>query len=809
MIEESIRYIKIPKLDSNDNDISATLNNLTTIIVPLNSTSETKQFNVLARTEFETYYLFNVTADDQDIPTGDKTKIEEYIFSGSMNTGSFEVIKAFNSILYVNMPVQTVIEDNLNFSGDGIYLPDMDIFNPSITGSSVVIENVYNINTLPQKDLTAKLQGFVSCQNPNGGLSISIRRYQSDGLPYPGDIAVFTTSDTATLPIDISGTIPAADITPGDYIAVQLKLEAPQFSGFRKAQFHSGTKLLIGSSVTPQNDTVIIVEPYLVERFQGTNCDVLQGMVLGERPNPFLQDIDYSTSQNIPVNVEALISGSATRATVPESFYTQKSSIIPRYLGTKNQSRKINIWNSSSFNIGNYGNTSPIEVDNINIFEFAWGGGTTPEILGWGGMKMSNILQVNTTSSVRIINKTKEAELKLYDDYRYQSTSYPVMEQYRKTSDLGPDVSIRTISQSGNPLFVWQVSQSRGEFYTTLNNVVPANTNIQIGSYGINQSPTPIIPVSTKIAALGFSVPSKSNFMITSSYDQGPTSSQLSYDDNGNLITNDYLVPLLSGSWATVRSSQPHLMITTWNSNISRVKRNQDGFYQAGSFVKLTYKKFLNQINADLTNGDRWFITIFQELESAGTTGDLDDALLTGSTLVPFNVGYDEKDENGNYPYPLASKGVYEIVGTDPSFNPVYDMDPVFLIIHPPIKFVVPSSSFFCVPDGLPPFPSNATTCGSNTYKVYETNALGPYKQINIGKSESTTNNQHPGSPTNGLGMLMWKAVGKGQLTGEDYVLIQDEISGVGQGYFSTEFLPEEINDNIIQITKEFGSNKT
>ena len=136
-------------------------------------------------------------------------------------------------------------------------------------------------------------------------------------------------------------------------------------------------------------------------------------------------------------------------------------------------------------------------------------------------------------------------------------------------------------------------------------------------------------------------------------------------------------------------------------------------------------------------------------------------------------------------------------------------MDPVFLIIHPPIKFVVPSSSFFCVPDGLPPFPSNATTCGSNTYKVYETNALGPYKQINIGKSESTTNNQHPGSPTNGLGMLMWKAVGKGQLTGEDYVLIQDEISGVGQGYFSTEFLPEEINDNIIQITKEFGSNKT
>jgi len=768
----AIKYIKISKIDGNGLDLTSTLESLTKIILPLSTGSQI--FNVLTSNEYADYFLFGVQApNNDDIPTVDKDLVEEYIFTGSMDTSAYTVSQTYpyNPVRPgVIIPVATVDEDNMNFATSGSWRETFQSpFEP--------VNNLYYIPTLPQKDLTVKLQGtLTTIASVNQPVVIQVRAYrQNQGSVNDNLIIEYSTQDTATGPINLQGTLQKEYLRPGSFIAVTINGDGGQ-SGLRTVQFGAGTKLLIGSAIDTPNPTSLIIEPFLTSKFKNSNCDVLQGEVEGERPNPFLQDVDYSTSQTTPVNVISLISGSATRATVPESFYTQLTSITPRYLGTKNQSEKINVWNSSSFNIGNYGNTSPIEMDSINIFEFAWGGGTTPEILGWGGMKMSNILQVNTTSSVRVINKTSGIEEKLYDDYRFETISQPSMFSYRASSDpLDPVPTIRTIPQNNPslPLYVWQVSQSRGEFYTTLNNVVPINTKIQIGSYGINQADNPIIPPSTKIAALGFAAPGKSSYIFTSSYDDGIVTGD-------NPTASNPLVKFISGSYGVIKSNQPHLMILNWNNDISKVKKNQDGYYQAGTTTKLTTTKVINNINAGLTNGDRWFVTIYRELNSAGSTGTLEDALTKGENLVPFNYGYDQKDENGNYPYPLASRGVYELVGTDPSFNSAYDMNPVFFILHPPIKFGIES--------------------GSSGQSI---------NQINIGDSLSTENNQYPNSPTNGLGMLLWKAVGKGQLTGEDYVLIQDPIGGVGQGYFTTEFITEEIQNNIEKITKEFGSNKT
>ena len=80
---------------------------------------------------------------------------------------------------------------------------------------------------------------------------------------------------------------------------------------------------------------------------------------------------------------------------------------------------------------------------------------------------------------------------------------------------------------------------------------------------------------------------------------------------------------------------------------------------------------------------------------------------------------------------------------------------------------------------------------------------------MNIGTSITTYNNQYKDSEANGLGAFVWLAVGKEQVTGEEYVVIQDELKGVGPGYFADKFTPKEITDNIESITKEFGSNKT
>ena len=53
------------------------------------------------------------------------------------------------------------------------------------------------------------------------------------------------------------------------------------------------------------------------------------------RPNSFLMDVDYLNSPTVPVNQKAIIRGTAKKAQVPDSNYTSKQVITPRYLGSK------------------------------------------------------------------------------------------------------------------------------------------------------------------------------------------------------------------------------------------------------------------------------------------------------------------------------------------------------------------------------------------------------------------------------------------------------------------------------------------
>ena len=57
--------------------------------------------------------------------------------------------------------------------------------------------------------------------------------------------------------------------------------------------------------------------------------------------NTYVQVVEYDNGP-IPSNIEPIISQSAVKARVPNSFYTQKSNINPRYLGSTLQSANYN-----------------------------------------------------------------------------------------------------------------------------------------------------------------------------------------------------------------------------------------------------------------------------------------------------------------------------------------------------------------------------------------------------------------------------------------------------------------------------------
>ena len=80
------------------------------------------------------------------------------------------------------------------------------------------------------------------------------------------------------------------------------------------------------------------------------DCQPLLNNYTIPRFNPYLMDIDYNyqgdtiyfSSSLAPVNFTQILSGSAVRANVPVSNYTQFSSISPRYLGAKSTSQELN-----------------------------------------------------------------------------------------------------------------------------------------------------------------------------------------------------------------------------------------------------------------------------------------------------------------------------------------------------------------------------------------------------------------------------------------------------------------------------------
>jgi hypothetical protein len=171
------------------------------------------------------------------------------------------------------------------------------------------------------------------------------------------------------------------------------------------------------SDPTPYSNQLLVLSPKVSDAtgpFQNNDYNAIINNAIENRLNSKIQEVDYATSQNIPVNIQAILSGSAYPASVPDSNYTSLWWNEPRYLGSKNTTDNLNSTSlTQSFVVQDYQNDDigattlgqpSIDLFNTNIYEFAWGGGTYPQIATGGALKLSQILNVNTTSSVATIS---------------------------------------------------------------------------------------------------------------------------------------------------------------------------------------------------------------------------------------------------------------------------------------------------------------------------------------------------------------------------------------------------------------------
>ena len=220
------------------------------------------------------------------------------------------------------------------------------------------------------------------------------------------------------------------------------------------------------SDPQPYSNQILVLSPRISDAtgpFQNNDYNAVINNAIENRLNSKIQVADYSTNQNIPINILAILSGSATRAAIPDSNYTSLWWDEIRYLGSKNTTDNFNTSSiSASLNVQGYQNASIgattlgyASVNNLDatILEFNWGGGTYPEIYQGGALSLNQSLLVGADKDAIGKFSTTEPGFIEAVSLTFPINSLPVFNQYTTNAAttagarvLGYDFSVPSIS---------------------------------------------------------------------------------------------------------------------------------------------------------------------------------------------------------------------------------------------------------------------------------------------------------------------------------------------------------------------------
>ena len=615
-----IQYIKIARIDKNGIDNTTALETLSTLVLP--SGSSFTEYKILSKTRYQNYFLYYVQPPDRNNIPNEITSSLNYDLTGSLGgTTLFDL-----GVGGVAFPIPTTTATGSSSSF---------LYNSS--------QQKIQLLTYPQKDLHLKTNSFFVTSSDNG---VFVELYRADSSLSPSSIVRLTNNTQINAggfkgPFTREATITGS--LTGDVFFLGATANSFPISGgpFIKVGVVDGSKLepmnlFVTSSAATGDALRTIIEPNFTSKFFDEDCDVLQNNATQGIPNNLLQKVDYSTDAMNPVNFEALISGTAETVDIPQSHFEISSILNPTYNKSIVQSDDVNLFKyyripkltdfGDPINAGNIGQTPSVSSLDTTIYEFEWGGGTSPLILGYGAVKMGRLLSVSSPEQISTINPS--------DGLRDEIIT----------------VSHVPSSEWTNYGLTGSFTQSRGNYYQILNGNNPVNSRISMYQYGTTAGTTPVLPNTTKIATTEFGVPLIANFMATSSQIGVP-------GVYGNLTNgNDFF---------TLKHNQP----------LSIVKEG----YVPGATIPITSSNptgssVANSILPSLNKGERWFVTFYRNFEVGFENQNLNPYIPTV---------YSQTDGNGNFVNALASRGVYEIKG-------IYEDSPTAgaarFYVHPKIE---------------------------------------------------------------------------------------------------------------------------
>ena len=374
-------YAKISKFDINGNDNTPVISQITTF--KLISTSGTEyDIAVNSISEFPTYYLLSIPPQWQ--PTFDNY-IVDYEVSASLNTLTLN-----NGTSSINYLTASYNPNNFYYSSSGKYIPSRV---PNVKVDFTMSMDVTALTT------TVEFQQFAAISGSEFGAT-TINSIHSI---IPGGTTqniIFTGSLNPKISPAGFG-LPASARSIGNGVGIYfLSLNADDYYTGDLVINNMELNIVQTTAVDAADNDQIIFEPYITENnFYNSDYNPLLNNAEVARLSGIYQDIDYSAGMNEPVNLDLLLSGNALKAPVQDSNYSTRRHILPRYIGSKNSSLRLNEWTVSDLNFGTFGKTPSIDSKKTSVAycEVGYIGGYSPDLMNSSGATIKYIINQDGT----------------------------------------------------------------------------------------------------------------------------------------------------------------------------------------------------------------------------------------------------------------------------------------------------------------------------------------------------------------------------------------------------------------------------
>jgi hypothetical protein len=617
--QQGVTYIKINRIDNEGNDNTLTLQGLTNIRIKYSDIG-VKDYPIYTIAEYPNYYLYQLYTTDVTSSTD-------------------------NSILNYTLNVTT---GSQTFGGTGLFFSDFPIgnINTDSTGYYNSTTSVYTFLNTSNIPITFSFSSSDSPVIPEFPTTYILQSNLRGGLAF---------ADSLNLPLTYSGYFQTGE---------QIYIRYGNLFGFTSA---NSILTLTQSISSTSSINQVILEPYVTENFELSDCNVLYGNVDSYPFNPFYMDVDYSTNGMIAVNTNQIISGSATRSTVKPYYYSLDRHIIPRYEGSKNTDRGVwefydNFEGSAvgyPGKLGFYSNDPNISCgfsigDQVIITQFS--GALNPSYDG-----IATVVAIPAISAAPggafITNKPFSGSGPINPGIAYltpntyeNSNIYPLdifnpnIFEYKYGNTTFPEIPNASMLVMGNILEVADqnnvnVLQQDSSYYEAYNKIISdaftSNTDISdIRQYGDGKQVT------------------LNNLKVITS-DFGTPVSPLNAGD----IT-EYWIPtsnIPSGLYGLAGNNDEELFIYS-NYGAFEVQLNELNQYITGSLTPPLI--LINNISSSLLAGERWFITFYT---ASGLPNPLDKTSLQPMPLINYSFPPQFRQKGTDAQILLAARGVAEI----------------------------------------------------------------------------------------------------------------------------------------------------